>query len=178
MYSSGVIKEAQFSPKIKIYIFLSVTFFLLITIIGIPFLILWLLGIGQYVSRKYYNNLKCNLSERHLEFRKGAFFKVEKTIPLENIQDLTFIENPILNKLDLRILKIETAGSSNPNGSDMKLIGIVEADKFKKQVLEQRERIRSASLSNENKENGSNETTSLLIEIRELLKEIRNLNKS
>ena len=63
MYSSGVIKEAQFSPKIKIYIFLSVTFFLLITIIGIPFLILWLLGIGQYVSRKYYNNLKCNLSK-------------------------------------------------------------------------------------------------------------------
>jgi len=44
-----------------------------------------------------------------LEFKKGIFFRVEKTIPLENIQDLTFNEDPLLRYLDLRVLKIETA---------------------------------------------------------------------
>ena len=103
MSKASIIQDASFSKKIKTYILLTVSFFLLITIIGIPVLIVWLLGFGQYVSRKYYDNLKCQLTNRHLIFSKGAFFKVEKTIPLENIQDLTFLQNPILNLLELRV---------------------------------------------------------------------------
>lgn len=172
MKEPQIIQEATFSKKIKTYILLSVGFFLLITIIGIPFLIIWLLGFGQYVSKRYYENLKCKLTTRHLIFSKGAFFMVEKTIPLENIQDLTFLQNPILNLLELRVLKIETAGSSNPHGSDMKLIGIVQAEEFKQQVLEQRELlVRKPSYE----ESTSNEGDSLevLREIRDLLKEIK-----
>ena len=96
------------------------------------------MGLGQYISKRYYENISCELSSNHLEFKKGVLFKVEKTIPLENIQDLTFIENPLLKHLDLRILKIETAGQSNPKGSDMKLIGIIDSVDFKKKVLYQR----------------------------------------
>ncbi len=107
MKSPKTIKRAEFSPKIKTYVMLYVGFLLFVTIIGIPILIFWLLGLGQYASRRYYENLKCLLTDRHLIFSKGAFYKVEKTIPLENIQDLTFLENPILNLLELRILKIE-----------------------------------------------------------------------
>jgi putative membrane protein len=107
-----------------------------------------------------------------LEFKKGAFFKVEKTIPLENIQDLTFVENPILNLLELKILKIETAGGSNQHGSDMQLIGIIDSEQFKKKVLNQRDLL---SLGSPNLqadiESGSNEK--ILIEIRDLLKEIK-----
>ena len=105
-------------------------------------------------------------------FSKGAFFKVEKTIPLENIQDLTFLQNPILNLLDLRVLKIETAGSSNPHGSDMKLIGIVQAEEFKQQVLEQREILIRKPEKSE-KDPKENESLEVLLEIRDLLKQMR-----
>lgn len=172
METARVIQKAVFSLKIKTYILLVVGFFLFISIIGIPVLIIWLLGFGQYYSKKYYENLSCQLTTQHLIFSKGAFFRVEKTIPLENIQDLTFIENPILNLLELRVLKIETAGGSNPHGSDMKLIGINDAEKFKQKVLDQREvLVRNPNI--ESSSNDKEESLSVLREIRDLLKDIK-----
>lgn len=168
-----IIKKAEFNPKIKTYILLLVSFLLLVSVAGIPILIIWFCGLGQYMSKRYYDNLECKLTNRHLEFKKGVLFKIEKTIPLENIQDLTFIENPILKYLDLRILKIETAGQSNPKGSDMKLIGIKNSVNFKEQVLNQREVVQSKS-ENRSHVNTSNEKTHILLEeIRDLLSDIR-----
>lgn len=173
--TTTVIKKATFSKNIKTYIVLVVSFFLLISIIGIPILIIWLLGLGQHIGKRYYNSLECQLTTKHLEFKKGVFFRVEKTIPLENIQDLTFIENPILKYLDLRVLKIETAGNSNPKGSDMKLIGIIDAANFKNEVLEQRESLQSKPISSEEKT--SNKTEVLLDEIKDILLDIRKNQK-
>ncbi|GAA4975280.1 PH domain-containing protein [Algibacter aquimarinus] len=171
---SSVIRKAEFNPKIKFYILFVVSFFLLISFIGIPILIIWFLGLGQYIGKRYYDNLECQLTNRHLEFKKGVLFRVEKTIPLENIQDLTFIENPLLKALDLRILKIETAGQSNPKGSDMKLVGIIDSVNFKEDVLNQRERIQSNSKSNHQAISSSEKTNILLEEIRDLLNDIKN----
>ena len=172
---SNIIKQAEFNPKIKQYILLVVAFLLFISVMGIPILIVWFLGMGQYMSKRYYDNLECKLTNRHLEFKKGVLFKIEKTIPLENIQDLTFIENPFLKYLDLRILKIETAGQSNPKGSDMKLIGIIDSSKFKEQVLTQREFLQSGKQTNNDTSIPSNEKTNMLLEeIRDLLNDIKN----
>lgn len=174
---TSIIKQANFNTNIKTYILLVVAFFLLISIIGIPILIIWLLGLGQYISKRYYENIACKLTHRHLEFKKGVLFKVEKTIPLENIQDLTFIQNPILNLLDLKILKIETAGHSNPRGSDMKLIGIIDAAAFKEAVLDQREKLQNQSRINSSSKSDSFEKTNQLLEdIREILKDIQRTN--
>jgi len=171
------IQTAEFSPNIKTYILLYVALILLVTIAGIPLLIIWFLGLGQYISGRYYDNLKCTLTESHLEFKKGVMFRIEKTIPLENIQDLTFIENPLLNILDLRILKIETAGQSNPQGSDMKLIGIVNTLDFKDKVLQQREIMRRGNLSEIRvSQTDDIQTNQLLIEIRDILLDIKNKN--
>jgi len=174
MTETTIINKAEFNPKIKSYIFFVVSFFLLISIAGIPILIVWFLGLGQHISKRFYENLECQLTTRHLEFKKGVLFKVEKTIPLENIQDLTFIENPLLKYLDLRILKIETAGQSNPKGSDMKLIGIVDSANFKQQVLKQREVIQSNSRQSTQSMSSNEKTNILLEEIRDLLNDIKN----
>jgi putative membrane protein len=170
----SIIKKATFNASIKTYILLVVSFFLFITLIGIPILIIWFLGLGQYFSKRYFDSLECQLTSRHLEFKKGILFRVEKTIPLENIQDLTFIENPLLKYLDLRILKIETAGQSNPKGSDMKLIGIIDSVSFKEAVLNQREVIQSNSKNNSERISSSEKTNMLLQEIRDLLNDIKN----
>ncbi|MDU8887137.1 PH domain-containing protein [Yeosuana sp. MJ-SS3] len=169
---NNLIIQAEFNPKIKRYILFYVAFFFFISVMGIPLLLFWFLGIGQTLSKRYYEHLDCRLTEKHLEFRKGYLFKVEKTIPLENIQDLTFIENPLLKYFDLRILKIETAGQSNMKGSDMKLVGIIDALKFKKQVLDQREKLTRRSYTTTT-ENSSQQTNILLEEIKDLLTDIR-----
>jgi len=172
---SNLIQMAEFNPKIKSYILLLVAFFLIISVVGIPLLIFWFLGLGQYISRHFYENLKCKLTNRHLEFKKGMLFKVEKTIPLENIQDLTFIENPFLKYLDLRILKIETAGQSNPQGSDMKLIGIINSADFKQKILNQRDLLKTENRSENRQTETSNEqTNNILMEIRDILNDIKN----
>ena len=171
---SNLILRAEFNPKIKTYMLLVVALLLTISLVGIPFLIIWFLGFGQYFGRRYYESLRCELTQRHLEFSKGVFFKIEKTIPLDNIQDLTFIENPFLKFLDLRILKIETAGQSNPQGSDMKLIGIIKSSDFKEKVLRQRELISTESKSRDiPAATGNEQTNSILLEIRDILKELK-----
>jgi len=138
--SQGVLLfEAQFNPRLQRYLFLSIALVLLATIVGIPLLLVWILGWGQWVTRLHYRSLRCSLTARHLQFSKGHFFKTEKTIPLENIQDLTFIDNPLLKWFDLRILKVETAGNSAQTGADMKLVGIVDAAEFKKRVMQARD---------------------------------------
>lgn len=170
-----ILHEASFNPRIKSYILIVVAFFITITIIGIPFLIIWFAGMGQLISKRYYENLKCRLTNGHLEFKKGVLFKMEKTIPLENIQDLMFIENPLLKYLGLRILKIETAGQSNPRGSDMKLIGIVDPVEFKQKVLNQRDELTNREDHAHNQNSGvENKTHELLKEIKDILIEIKN----
>lgn len=130
--------KASFNPIIRSYIFVYIGFILFITIIGIPLLIVWMCGLGQWYSKHYYEKLECELKERTLRFKKGIIFTVEKTIPLENIQDMTFIEGPLLRKFNLSILKLETAGRSEHQSSQMELIGIEDAHLFRDKVLEQR----------------------------------------
>lgn len=169
-----IILKAAFNPAIKNYILVVGSFFLILTIFGILLLPFWLLGVGRFGSNRYFNSLQCELTSRHLRFKKGAFFKVEKTIPLENIQDLTFIDNPFLRWFDLRILKVETASGNNPHGSDMKLIGIMDTENFKEEVLEQRERIVSAKSSNTPQSSSDDQNLmTMLSEIKTVLEEIR-----
>lgn len=139
MSEDAVLFRAEFNPKIRNYFFVSVGLILLFSVVTIPILLVWLLGWGQWVCRKRYESLRCDLTARHLRFAKGHFFKTEKTIPLENIQDLTFIDNPILKWFDLRILKVETAGNSSASGADMQLVGIMDAAQFKDKVMEVRD---------------------------------------
>ena len=172
---STLIQKAEFNPSIKTYILLVVAFFLTISVAGIPLLIFWFLGLGQYISKRFYENLKCQLTDRHLEFKKGILFKVEKTIPLENIQDMTFTENPLLKYLDLRILKIETAGQSNPRGSDMKLIGIINSADFKENVLHQRELLVNVNrVDSRQAETKNEQIVDILEEIKDILNDIKN----
>ena len=140
MSHENTLRRAEFNPAIRRYLLFYIAFILLVTVMGIPLMILWFLGWGQWVTGKYFHSLECTLTDRHLQFSKGHFFKTEKTIPLENIQDLTFIDNPLLKYFELRILKVETAGNSSQTGADMKLMGIMDAAGFKREVMAARDR--------------------------------------
>lgn len=134
--------RAAFNTLIRPYLVVTIGLSMASTIIGIPLAILWFLGIGQWWARHYFERLECELSDKTLRYRKGILVQVEKTIPLENIQDVTFIEGPLLRHFNLSTIKFETAGHSAGASSEMKLTGIIDAHAFRQSILDARERLR------------------------------------
>ncbi len=140
--ASTDITQAQFNPLIRPYLVLQIAFVLALSIIGIPLAVIWVLGLGQWWARHYFDKLDCHLDAKKLRYRKGIFVTVEKTIPLENIQDVTFIEGPILRHFNLSTLKFETAGSGAGQANDMHLTGIIDAAKFRNKILDARDALK------------------------------------
>lgn len=134
--------RASFNALIKPFLVLKIGLTMACTVVGIPLAIIWFLGVGRWWAGHYFARLECQLGERSLRFRKGILVTTEKTIPLENIQDVTFIEGPILRRFNLSTLKFETAGHSAGQAADMHLTGIVDARHFRARIMQAREALR------------------------------------
>jgi putative membrane protein len=139
--------HAKFNPLIKPFLVMQIGFVMCCTVVGIPLAILWFLGVGRWWAGHYYDKLECQLGERTLRYRKGILVTVEKTIPLENIQDVTFVEGPILRRFHLSTLKFETAGHSAGQAGDMRLTGIIDAQEFRNRIMVAREAMKQAQRS-------------------------------
>lgn len=133
------LQKATFNPRIKRYLLIYGAIIVTLTIVGIVLLPIYFIVAPHFIN-KYFNNLKAELTSRALCFEKGIIFHVERTIPLDKIQDLTFKEGPLLKYFGLSILKVETAGGSGQGQADLTLIGIQEAAIFRRKVLEQRDK--------------------------------------
>lgn len=170
MTQSKILQKAEFNPRIKKYLLVYGSLILTVTIVGILFLpIFWIAG--PMIIRKYFDRLSAELTTRALRFEKGVLFHVERTIPLDKIQDLTFKEGPLLKYFGLSILKVETAGGSGQGQADLTLIGIQGAAEFRQKVLDQRDDVTDnkyqSSTSDENES-----TIAILKEIRDSLQSI------
>lgn len=163
-----LLKKAEFNPRLKTYLNLYGIFVMTIMLITIPFIPFWLI-IAPYFINKYFERLECELTTRSLRFKKGFIIQIEKTIPLDKIQDLTFREGPLLKKFGLSILKVETAGNSGTGTADLSLIGIIDAHDFRQMVFDQRDKVTDNISSGES---GSESMIEILGEIRDSLKNI------
>jgi putative membrane protein len=134
-----VLHTARFNPLYRPYLVITIGLTMVVSIIGIPLALLWFCGVGQWWARHYYDLLQCQLSDRALRFRKGILVQVEKTIPLENIQDVTFVEGPVLRRFNLSTIMFETAGHSTGQAHDMQLTGIIDAQDFRNRILAARD---------------------------------------
>ena len=174
-----ILNKASFNPKVKTYIFLVVLFYLIVSVIGWILLPFWLLGLGNWISNKFFNTLECELTTKNLRFSKGMIFHIEKTIPLENIQDLSFYGGPILRYFGLTLIRIETAGGGGQhNNNMMSMLGINDAENFKVEILNQREKVMKEKYqftAFDNNSSSSNDELlrdikNVLVEIKEALK--------
>jgi putative membrane protein len=175
------LNKATFNPKVKTYIFLIVLFYLVISVIGWLIIPFWLCGLGQWVSNKFFHTLECQLTSKNLRFSKGMIFHIEKTVPLENIQDLSFYGGPILRSFGLTLIRIETAGGGGQHANNMmSMLGINDAENFKLEILNQREKVMKEKYQittspSENKNSTNNDELlrdikNVLVEIKEALK--------
>ncbi len=134
-----IIENAEYHDILKKYIFIYILGALIVSIAGLVLVPVWLI-MGKWYSNLYFNNLSCALTEKNLQLKKGHWFRVEKTIPLDKIQDLTLKEGPLLRKLGICTLQVETAGQNSPEGSsDARIIGLRDAKAFRDKVMAQRD---------------------------------------
>ncbi|MBP7810121.1 MAG: PH domain-containing protein [Bacteroidia bacterium] len=181
MDNNEIIKEATFNPKVKTYIFLIILFYMIITVFGIVLIPFWIFGLGQWLSNKFFLTLKCQLTEKQLKFSKGLILHIEKTIPLENIQDLSFIGGPVLRWFGLTLIRVETAGGGGQHGTNMMSIpGINDAEEFKTLILNQREKVIKEKSQGYSSAPSTTSTNSdkILLEIKNELSEIKIILKS
>ena len=133
--------SARFDKKLIAYWMVSSVIGLAVTVVGIPLIpLVLLLGPGFFARR--HEALECRLTERTLHVKRGVIFKSEKNVPLDKIQDIGLREGPLLRKLGLASLSIETAGQSSAQGvADASLVGVIDAPAFRDAILDQRDKV-------------------------------------
>ena len=134
-----VLREAEFDPKVRTYWLLSGAWILTVSVVGILLLPFWFF-IGKIITGRYLRHMKCVLTEKTLQVSRGAFNRVEKTIPLDQITDLGLVQGPVMRYMGLEALSVETAGQSS-EGALVKLVGIVNTRDFRSAVLAQRDQL-------------------------------------
>jgi putative membrane protein len=180
MRNEIVLQEARFDPKLPTYWMLSTVIGLAFTVVGI-LLIPIALTFGWAFFQKRYEALECRLTERSLHIKRGVIFRSEKNIPLDKIQDIGMTEGPLLRRLGLASLAVETAGQSSPQGAaDAGLVGVVDAPAFRDAILDQRDKVSASSGAREPAQpapldHEAEGTAQLLVRISESLERIEGL---
>jgi putative membrane protein len=175
MNEETIIRQAEFDPKVRTYWLISGVIICLVTIVGIPLLLLWI-PIGRMLTGRYLDRMGCVLTAKALKVKKGIMVRVEKTIPLDKITDMAVVQGPVMRHFDICKLTVETAGQSGP-GALVALIGIVDAKSFRELVLAQRDIVNNqATVVTSNIEQSSNVPgADTLVEVRDSLLRIEEL---
>ena len=159
----GHIMAVEFDRKIIVYWWIMTNFGLLASVIGIPLMLIWL-PFGWFAHQKQFEYMSGALTDRSINMRMGWIFKKQQNIPLDKLTDVSIHEGPILNAFGVVRMQFETAGAA-----PFILTGVRNSSEFRDLVLQQRDSLLTAP---NQQASSSTETGDVLIEIRDLLKEI------
>lgn len=159
----GHIMAVEFDRKIIVYWWIMANFGLLASVIGIPLMLIWL-PFGWFAHQKQFEYMSGALTDRSINMRMGWIFKKQQNIPLDKLTDVSIHEGPILNAFGVVRMQFETAGAA-----PFILTGVRNSGEFRDLVLKQRD---SLVTSPNQQSSASTESGDVLIEIRDLLKEI------
>lgn len=134
-----VLASAEFDERLPTYFMVQALFSLAVMFITIPLIPIWYY-FGRPLHQKQYEALSAELTHRALKVKSGVLVRVQKSIPLDKITDLALTEGPILRRLGLCGLAIETAGAGATTGQAT-LVGVKNAEGFRDRVLAQRDAI-------------------------------------
>ena len=140
MPEERILREAAIAPQAVRYRLMSVGAGFAATIVGIPLLLI-AIPIAHWYWTRYYAHLRVVLTTRELKVHRGILMREEKSIPLEKITDLAVYDGPIMRWMDLKGIKVETAGQSSGPSALVSIIGLDDTDGFRDRVLAQRDRI-------------------------------------
>ncbi|MEC8938500.1 MAG: PH domain-containing protein [Candidatus Thermoplasmatota archaeon] len=159
---SGQIMAVEFDKKIIIYWWIMANFGLMISFIGIPLMLIWI-PFGWLVHMRQYEHMSGGLTDRSLNMRMGWIFKKQQNIALDKLTDVSISEGPVLKAFGVVKMQFETAGAA-----PFILTGVKNSNQFRDLVLQHRDSL----VSNPQKSSPSEDSNNVLVEIRDLLKEI------
>ena len=159
---SGQIMAVEFDKKIIIYWWIMANFGLMISFIGIPLMLIWI-PFGWLVHVRQYEHMSGGLTDRSLNMRMGWIFKKQQNIALDKLTDVSISEGPVLKAFGVVKMQFETAGAA-----PFILTGVKNSNQFRDLVLQHRDSL----VSNSQQSAPSADSNNVLVEIRELLKEI------
>jgi len=165
-----ILRSASFNPKVKTYWLISLLIVSGLTVIGIPLLLISI-PIMLFISERMLRAMSADLTERKLVVKRGVFFKVEKSIPLEKITDVAMSQGPLMRALGLFSLSFETAGQSG-QGALVSMLGIDDAADFREAILNQKD---NCSTSSRTDTSHSEQPASELTELTESVKRIEKM---
>lgn len=138
---SAILAEAEFDPKVRRYWLVGLVIFSVLTMFGIPLLLLTL-PLAWYLSGRYLDRMSARMDERFLKVEKGILTRIEKNVPLEQITDMGIVEGPLMRAFGLKQMTVETAGQSSA-GPLVTLLGVIDTEAFRDRVLAQRDVLRA-----------------------------------
>ena len=139
------LRQARFDRNVKKYWLLKHVFFLLCTLFGAVLLPISI-PLVLFLSQRRLDAMSVHLFERKLVVRTGLLFRIEKTIPLEKITDVSMSDGPVMRFFGLKQLSFETAGQSGP-GALVSLVGIISSAAFREAILAQKDRVLDSQMS-------------------------------
>ena len=132
MKKPKVILEAELSRKLFNYYFVVA----LISIIGIPFILLWIIPfILTKYEKRYFESHSLTLTDVGVTIKRGVWDRSETNIPLDRITDVTIAQGPIMRRYGMYRITVETAGQTKLAGA-ANLVGVIDSHEFRRQVLE------------------------------------------
>ncbi|MFT6268341.1 MAG: putative membrane protein [Alphaproteobacteria bacterium] len=135
----NIIKSASFDKNVKKYWLVFWLILLIVSIFLIPLIPIVVIAVFL-ISQKLLDAMSAQLYERKLVVKRGVWFKVEKSIPLEKITDVGLTQGPLMRFFNLYRLDFETAGQSAP-GALVSMLGIVDATTFREAILSQKDKL-------------------------------------
>lgn len=179
--SEKILLEASFNPKVKTYflvnaVLLSALFVFSIPLIPIIAIIVWI------IADKQLKAMSARLLERKLVVKKGIWFVVEKSIPLEKITDVAMSQGPLMRMFDLYALSFETAGAT-ADGALVRLVGIEDAANFRESILAQKDNLLNKQESEQSSAQPSSSSSAPVLNtandetIQNLTKSVQNIEK-
>lgn len=143
--SEKTLLEATFNPKVKTYFLINALLLSLVTVVTIPLLPIVIIVV-LFIAERQLKAMSAKLLERKLVVKRGIWFVVEKSIPLEKITDVAMTQGPLMRMFNLYELSFETAGATAP-GALVKLVGINQAADFREAILAQKDNLMSSTSS-------------------------------
>ena len=100
----------------------------------LPCTILW--------AVKEFQSQKCTVDDHRIHYSGGWINKVEKTVPLDRVQDLAIQEGCVQRYCGVSSLLVQTAGNSGPEArAELTLNSVVEPRRLRASIIQRRDAI-------------------------------------
>lgn len=86
--------------------------------------------IGAFYETVYYR-----VTEEDIEYKRGVWFKQRTEVPYNRITNIGAKQGPVQRSVGCGQIDVQTAGSSDKNGPELKIKGVEDYEKIQREIV-------------------------------------------